>query len=220
MDLFGKALLDYSEGNHNPLFYNIGTNRFEVDIGHYFRDKEDAFSDCERLIFNKCNGKTLDVGCGTCNYHFLIKTSALGIDNSKYMIKISKGNNAKVILANIYEYSNEQKFDTIILMGNSLGLGGTLGRSIKLLNKLKCLLAPYGQIYIMQKEIEPDYDEIPIVMEYKGKRKKVRWVSFRSDYLAKIAHKSGLKSKIILRKKEHYVVRLTHQHVGNIPKIN
>jgi len=204
--LFGKAIYAYNFKSHKPLYFRIGDNRFENDLKPYFRNLRDQFSDIELFAYNSCKGRILDVGRGTCNYHFLMNGDITGVDNSKYIVNVARNMGAKCINANIFTYVPSKKFDTISFFGNNLGLGGTIKKTTTLLIKLKDLLNDKGSIIALQKEIMPDYVFLPIYIKYNGLQQKIKWMSFNSSYIASLGNTVGLKSKILFRDKDNYVI--------------
>lgn len=209
MDILGKAILDYlNTDNESRIRYRIGTNDFERSARYYLRSKSNEFSQCENLVFDKCTGKTLDIACGTCSYHKLVKTDVTGMDKSKYMCEIAKTFRANFILEDIFENTLKEKFETIIMLGNSYGLGGDIKRTVLLTNIITNLLEDFGFIYLVQKEIDQYYEIIPINISYKSMRKKFYWVSFNSEYLAMLFKKFHCSAEVFWREKGSYVLKI------------
>ncbi len=214
-DLFGKALLDHYHGS-DKIFYFIDQNGYKAEhsLKRYFRDYIEL-TDLEKEMILLSRGNILDVGCGPGVYiPYLAKHgTVLGIDSSSYAIDIAlkKGlKNCKV--ANIFTFTSEQKFDTILLAENNLGLAQSLSEAKKLLQKLSSLLTDDGQIltdcwvipghdyYVA--ELTPSYgDEIgdPIL-----------WITFSDEkFLSKFCADIGLEMVVIDTNENSYLAKIT-----------
>lgn len=209
MDLFGKSLYDYYYKNPKPLFFQIGDNKFERDLRPYFRNSVGEFCESELFAYSTCKGKTLDVGCGTCNYHFLINCDLVGIDSSTYCTKIATQLGTKCINNDIFSYMSTSRFETVAFFGNSVGLGGTLNKTLCLLNILKDVLASHGTIVALQKEIKSDYEILPINLEYGSITQRLDWMSFNSGYLCSLGNSLGLDSRILFKDKFDYIIKFS-----------
>lgn len=208
MDLFGKSLLDFHLKNPKPLFFKIGDNKFERDVSQYFRRDIKLFSQEELELFTLCNGRTLDIGSGTCNYHFLMKSDVVGIDNSIYLNQIAKDFKAKTINSDIYNFNCDQKFDSFCILGNSLGLGGSLENVLSLIFKMKDLSNPGASAYIIQKDISAPYETYDIEIEYNNFTEKIQWLSINRFYLMQLLNSLNIKSEVISVSSGNYLLRI------------
>lgn len=209
MDIFGKALSDYYSGMDFSLYFKIGDNRFEIDKSHYFRKHESEFSKVELNSYNSCKGNILDVGSGTCYYHHLVTGNITGIDNSEHLVNVAKSIGACCIKGDIFKYTSTNQFDTILFFGNSLGLGGNLNNTKKLLNKIKTLINKNGYILAVQKEIVGSFDSFPIILEYNGAAQQIEWISFNSGFILNLSNNLGFKGEILLQNDVHYLLKLS-----------
>ena len=125
----------------------------------------------------------------------------------------------KVVCKNIFDY-NAEKFDTIFLLMNGIGMAGTLSELPKLLNHLKSLLADGGQIVFDSSDLQYLYIEddgsinIPLGGKYYGElvydisfhkhsSGKFNWFFADPYSVEDYAEQYGLKMEII-RTGEHY----------------
>lgn len=217
MDLFGKALLAYANGDKSKFFFaDSSGNKYEHPLSKYFRDYK-QFTKLERKIISLSRGNILDLGCGTGNYipYLMKRGKVLGIDISPRIIQVAKKRYKlkNVLVANIFNFKTAKKFDTIVLLENNLGLGQTISKTKKLLKLLTNLLNKNGQILTNGKNI-PDRDYfvgelIPIYRGLKGPG--FGWISFNTKYLKKLCNELGLKLEIINRDKGHYLAKITRK---------
>ncbi len=106
-------------------------------------------------------GKVLDVGaCAGCHSVFLVKQnlSTVAIDVSPGSIAYLQSNGIEAIESNILDFK-EQKFDTILLLMNGLGLAQTLKQLPEFLKHLKSLLSDGGSILCDSTDIKYLYED-------------------------------------------------------------
>jgi len=214
--LFGDALLAYLHKDKTKFYFEDKQgNKYEQSVSGYF-DKNKPFTKLERKMISLSRGKILDVGCGTGGFipHLSKKGDVLGIDISPSMIKICKERGFKnVKVADIFKFKPKNKYDTILLLDENIGLVETVNKAKKLLKKLSKLLAPNGKILANAQEAgKKDYD----VWEARALWKKqhgpwFKWIKFNSRYLTKICNEQGLRAQIIERDGVRYIVKITHR---------
>ncbi len=179
-DLFGKALLDYQNGNYTEDI-RTETNISDEDVlplPYLFRSYSEMPS-IETRALKLAKGKVLDVGCGAGNHSLFLQNKGcniVAIDTSEGAIKVCKlrgVNNARNI--DLLKLKNE-KFDTILMLMNGTGIFQKLKNINIYLQHLKSLLKPKGQILIDSSDLRYMYDEgeedgsilIPEGMTYYG----------------------------------------------------
>jgi len=152
IDPLGQALWDY-QFKEIQAVVDVITNIAEdetISAEYFFRDFE-KMPKLEQIAVKECFGKTLDVGAGAGSHALYlqsknIKTTA--IDISKKSVEVMK--NRGVIDArhqDIYNLKNE-KFDTIFLIMNGVGVARKKDNLENLFNHLKKLLNEGGQIIL------------------------------------------------------------------------
>jgi len=164
-DLFGKAILDYQTDN-SPEDLITETSISETDemsVAYLFRNFS-AMPKIEQKALELSRGKVLDVGCGAGSHSLYLQNErnleVVSIDISKNAIEACQLRglkNAKV--QDLMEMDLETKFDTILLLMNGTGIFGKLKNTPALLQKLKSLLSPNGQILIDSSDIIYMFDE-------------------------------------------------------------
>lgn len=214
MNLFGKALLAHSKGNRSKFFFENEEGKREIyNISRYFRSYK-QLSKLEKRLISRAYGNILDIGCATGYYipELMKKGKVLGIDISKNNISIARNKDLKNCkVGDIFKFKTEEKFDTIILMENNLGIGENVKGVINLIKIIKKILKKNGQILTIARKIE-DKDFVivrmfPVWQNQKGKG--FYWISFNINFLKKICEKEKLKMEITEQNQRHALLKIT-----------
>ena len=228
-DLFGKALLDYQNGNYSEDIMT-STNISDEDVlplPYLFRDFKDM-PKLEQKALKLAGGFVLDVGCGSGSHSLYLQKKGLqvkAIDISKGAIEVAKQRG--VLQAEMKAILDEtETFDTILLLMNGTGIFQELSQVAKYLAHLKSLLKPNGQILIDSSDIkymyEDDdgglwidtnasyYGELDYFLSYKGEKEvPIKWLYLDFDTIKIACETVGLKCNLIFEG-EHfdYLARL------------
>ncbi|WP_299103033.1 bifunctional 2-polyprenyl-6-hydroxyphenol methylase/3-demethylubiquinol 3-O-methyltransferase UbiG [uncultured Winogradskyella sp.] len=161
-DIFGKALLDYQNGNYSEDIIT-STNISDEDtlpLPYLFR----LYADMpllEQKALQLSKGNILDVGCGSGSHSLWLQNKGLNvkaIDNSEGAIKVAKKRG--VINAELKPILEEtETFDTILLLMNGTGIFQELSLVSQNLKHLKSILKPEGQILIDSSDISYMYED-------------------------------------------------------------
>lgn len=236
-DLFGKAILDYQTNNspENLVTETTISEEDEMSVAYLFRNFS-AMPKMEQKALEISKGKVLDVGCGAGSHSLYLQNErnleVTALDISKNAIEACKLRGIKnVLVQDILSLSEENKFDTILLLMNGTGIFGKLKNTPKFLQKLKSLLAEGGQILIDSSDIIYMYDEddsddsevgywIPGNVDYYGEveftisyknetEKPFDWLYLDFNTLQNAANDNGLQCEMI-QEGEHfdYLARL------------
>lgn len=225
-DLFGKAMFDFQTNNspEDIITETTISEEDEMSVDYLFRSY-DEMPKLEQKVLQLAFGKTLDVGCGAGSHSLSLQNDrnleVISIDISEKAIETCKlrgVKNAKV--QNILDFEGE-KFDTIILLMNGVGIFGKLDDCNKYLSKLKSLLNPGGQILLDSSDIiymfdeDEDggkwipsnnnyYGELVFNISYKGEKEEpFNWLYLDYNTLQNAANANGLKCELVLEG-EHY----------------
>ncbi|WP_299118650.1 methyltransferase domain-containing protein [uncultured Winogradskyella sp.] len=178
-DIFGKALLDYQNGNYSQdliTWTNI-SEEDELPLPYLFRDYSEM-PKLEQKALQLARGKVLDVGCGAGNHSLWLQENNFNvkaIDNSKGAIEVCKKRGvSNTELKSLLDET--EVFDTILLLMNGTGIFQELSRVSIYLKHLKSLLNPNGQILIDSSDISYMYEDDDGVM----------WVDINSRYLGEL----------------------------------
>ena len=161
-DIFGKALLDYQNGNYTEDLVT-STNISDEDtlpLPYLFRDYSEM-PKLEQRALQLSKGTVLDVGCGAGSHSLWLQEKGLNvkaIDSSEGAIEVAKKRG--IFNAELKPLLEEtQTFDTILLLMNGTGIFQELSQVSKHLKHLKSLLNPEGQILIDSSDISYMYED-------------------------------------------------------------
>jgi len=225
-DLFGKAMFDFQTNNspEDIITETTISEEDEMSVEYLFRSYNEMPT-LEQKALQLATGKTLDVGCGAGSHSLSLHNDrnleVTSIDISEKAIETCRlrgVKNAKV--QNILDFDGE-KFDTIILLMNGVGIFGKLENCNKYLSKLKSLLNKGGQILLDSSDIiymfdeDEDggkwipsnndyYGELVFNISYKGEKEKpFDWLYLDYNTLQNAAVANGLKCELI-SEGDHY----------------
>jgi SAM-dependent methyltransferase len=225
-DIFGQALFDYfkGEGKHKLWINNTYGPKEEMPLDVYFRTEEEM-PDLELIALNKCTGKVLDIGAGAGGHALLLQdrgllVTALDISGLAVTIMLQRGVK-HAAEQDIFTY-NRDKFDTLLLMMNGIGLCGTIAQLRLFLQHAKTLLNKGGQlifdssdiVYLYEGEL-PDsdkyYGELSYQYVYKGQKTDwFKWLYIDQEKLKSVAAEEGWVTEFLYDDGfDQYLARLT-----------
>ena len=216
MDLFGEALLGYFNGDKSNFYLKDQSGKKHTySLADRFRPYS-KLNKSERKLISLSRGNILDVGCGTGNVIPALekKGKVLGIDISPIIIEVAKKRGCKNCrVADIFTFSSKEKFDTITLFGNDLGIGGTVRGTKKLLRTLKGLLNKNGQILAITRNFNrADYKEMKLTPIWKNKTGLTHgWFIFSINFLSKLCEEQDLKLEILSASWKYRLVKITRR---------
>ncbi len=205
-------------GIANPVI-DIRTNLDEHDTllaAYFFRSLYDL-PFLEREALRLCSGTVLDIGAGAGTHSLILQDWGLevwAIEISGGAVEVMQKRGVKnVIYQDVFDYS-EQKFDTLLMLMNGIGVGGTLEGLNRFLQHAKKLLHPGGQIVFDSSDIinafhEADgavyidleqnyYGEVDYHLSYNGiESQPFKWLYVDANTLAEYAGKNGFRLEIV-----------------------
>ncbi|NRD20759.1 methyltransferase domain-containing protein [Winogradskyella eckloniae] len=217
-DIFGKALLDYQNGNYTEDIIT-STNISDEDalpLPYLFRPYADM-PKLEQKALQLSKGNILDVGCGSGSHSLWLQNKGLNvkaIDSSKGAIEVAKKRG--VINAALQPLLEEtESFDTILLLMNGTGIFQELALVAQNLKHLKSLLKPGGQILIDSSDISYMYEdddggqwldltqsypgELDYYLSYKGEKETaMKWLYLDFETLKTACLTVGLKCEKVM----------------------
>ncbi len=224
-DALGNALGDYY---HNNLpgklwIHNKYGPKEEMPVETYFRQETDM-PRLEKVALLACRGKVLDIGAGAGSHSLALQQKGLDVtalDISPNAVEVMKLRGVKkAVCLDVFNYT-EERFDTILLLMNGIGLTGTITKLRMFLQHVKKLLQPGGQLIFDSSDIaylyegnipimENYYGEITYEYEYKNKRSGwFSWLYIDKKTLTKIVRSEGWRSEILFEDSfDQYLVRL------------
>jgi len=227
-DVFGKALFDYYFNGNEPeiIVHNNYGSPENYPVKAYFKEAED-FSELEVFSMDQCHGHVLDIGCGTGSHSLHLSNSGLfvhSLEKSFYCIEIMKDRGVPVCIhEDIFNYSGD-KYDTLFLNMNGIGIAGNLELISSLFTKFNNLLKPGGQVLFDSSDITYLYHDTPLPLDrYFGevsfqfecngiKGDWFDWLYIDPDKLKYVSKKSGWYAQVIYEdEQDTYLARLTRR---------
>tara|TARA_R110002167_G_scaffold94258_26_gene251827 strand:- start:3083 stop:3799 length:717 start_codon:yes stop_codon:yes gene_type:complete len=224
-DIIGSALLDYQNGNYTEDLHTVSSLEEEdvLPLPYLFRDF-DQMPPLEQQALRLCKGSVLDIGCGAGSHSVYLQQKGhdvTALDTSAGAIETCRQRGVKrVSHSNINDFSG-QKFDTLLLLMNGIGVVGKLPALSPFLQHLKSLLKPDGQILLDSSNIiymfeqandggfwVPDtgayFGEVEYTMSYKQlKGDPFWWLYVDFDTLNVTAYANNLSCEMI-KQGDHY----------------
>lgn len=230
-DPIGRAIADYFEQGV-AADIQIVTNYTEGELlsPAYFFRHENEMPEIEQTALQLCRGKVLDVGAAAGCHALVLQKNGVDVtalERSKLAASIMEKRGVKnVICSDIFKF-NETGFDTILLLMNGTGIGGTLNGLKKLLLHLKNKLNANGRILIDSSDIsylfeeedgsvwidltnENYFGEMEYELVYKNEKSIFKWLFVDFETLTQLCSELGLACEKI-SEGEHfeYLAQLT-----------
>ena len=230
-DPMGRAIFDYYHTGKaaklrvfSSMFYED-----EIPVATLFR-KFDDMPPQEKRASELCKGRVLDAGAGSGCHSIILKEKGLdvvAIDISELSIEVMKERGIDARNINFFDETFTEKFDTVLLAMNGIGIVGKTERLETFFRSLKRLLAPGGQVLLDSSDIryvfmDEDgvmdidlaagyYGEVDYRMRYKNiAGETFDWLYIDFDTLSMYAEEHGFKcEKCIDGEHFDYLARLT-----------
>ena len=232
-DPMGRAISDYFHTGKagklrvlSSMFYED-----EIPVPTLFRTY-DEMPVQERKALELCRGRILDVGAGSgCHSKVLMERGleVVAIDISELSIEVMKERGIDARNINFFDETFCEKFDTILLAMNGIGIVGKVENLGNFFRSAKRLLAPGGQLLLDSSDIkyifmDEDgsmdidlaagyYGEIDYKMRYKNiTGEPFDWLYIDFDTLSMYAEEHGFNcEKCIDGEHYDYLARITHR---------
>jgi len=228
-DTLGKALLDYQSGNNKGKLIIYGEDLEDeiMDIAYYFRSFEEM-PEYEQIALDLCEGITLDVGAGAGSHALYLQNKGLNvkaIDISKGAVEVMKARTLKNPKQISVQELTDEKYDSILLLMNGIGISGSLQTLPAFLSHLKSLLLPGGKIILDSTDLrylflEEDgsfwidlnaeyYGEVKYKYSYNNEEGEwFPWLFIDEDNLKEIAEGIGLRMDVVYRNEEYHYLAI------------
>ena len=233
LNLFGQALIDYYNGETGAtLDYCRDDGHVDsIPVGLFFRGVTDMPSD--KISISECQGRILDIGAGTGLHALHLQEQGFAvcaIDVLETACEIMKVNGIKDVRCVDISNFNEKPFDTVLVLGRTIGNVGTLAGLRGFVANLQKLVTSNGKVVI--NSLNPKYTDDPchiayqqlnvknnryigevrMHFEYKGfKGPQFNWLNVDDESLKAIANETGWKCNIILQEENgNYLIQLKH----------
>jgi len=223
-DVLGQALWDYYHHLKPPKLWihNKYGRKEDMPLDIYFRDEKDM-PELELIALKACKGKVLDIGAGAGSHALLLQkkldVTALEVSPKAVEIMQQRGVN-KVINEDIFQF-NKERFDTLLLLMNGIGLCGTINKLKQFLEHAKQLINKDGQLIFDSSDVaylykgnlpkgDAYYGEISYQYEYKKQKKEwFKWLYVDKQTLTTIADEEGWNVQILYEDEyDQYLAKL------------
>jgi SAM-dependent methyltransferase len=163
-DPMGEALEAYINGNSNATIKVISniTEDDVISVDYLFRSF-DKMPELEQQALKQCKGRVLDIGAGAGSHALWLQENGLdanAFDISPKAVAVMKSRGLRNSFeADFWQFKPSEKYDTILLLMNGVGLAGTLDKLPEFLNLLKSWLKPGGQVLLESSDILYMFEE-------------------------------------------------------------
>ncbi|MEM9647539.1 MAG: class I SAM-dependent methyltransferase [Bacteroidota bacterium] len=234
VDVFGKALLDYYSNDYSEDIKTFSSLNEEdvIPLPYLFRNY-DQMPVLEQKALELTRGTILDIGCGAGGHALYLQEKGLAVtalDQSEGAIQVCRERGViNTVQSLILDYRKD-KFDTLLLLMNGIGLAGRLVDLTVFLNHLKKLLKPDGQILLDSSDIiymyeqdedggywvpsnEQYYGEVTFTMAYKGTTgEPFPWLYLDFNTLQNASRANGLDCELVSEGNHYdYLAKLSFQ---------
>ncbi|MBR2638813.1 MAG: class I SAM-dependent methyltransferase [Bacteroidaceae bacterium] len=223
-DPMGRAIADY-HANGSAAKLRVLSSMFyedEIPVETLFRSY-DKMPVLEQFMLDTAKGRILDVGAGSgCHSVELMNRGhdVVAIDISELSVQVMKERGVDARIINFFDETFCEKFDTILMAMNGIGIVGKVEHLPMFFRCVKRLLAPDGQLLLDSSDLrylfeDEDgsfsvdlaagyYGEVDFEMRYKGvKGEPFDWLYVDYDTLEYYANEAGLQCDKV-KEGEHY----------------
>ena len=165
-DALGQALLAYQRGHLSAtLAVHSSVADEEVLPAAYFFRSLWEMPEMERTALEECRGRVLDLGAGAGCHALELQQRGFtvkAVDISVGAVEVMQERGVREVACHdIFDpaLAAGEKFDTILMLMNGVGLTGTLAGLERFLEHAKTLLAPGGQILATSSDISYLYED-------------------------------------------------------------
>jgi SAM-dependent methyltransferase len=151
LEPYGQALLAYWQGNESAVLiqeYRTGQKK-PLPVSVFFR-MPDEYLPTEN-VFGYCRGRILDVGAGTGVHALELEKQGYdvtAIDICSQAAKIMQARGIKDVRQQDFLQFGGETYDTILMLGQNIGICETLAGIERLLKRCQMLLRYGGQLLV------------------------------------------------------------------------
>jgi SAM-dependent methyltransferase len=233
IDILGKALWAYhSHGEEVEISVSSTVSDAEVIPASYFFRNYQKMNILEQLTMDLCRGRVLDLGAGAgCHSLYLQHDGfeVISLEQSAQLCRLMDDQGVKhIVNKRLENFTDAEKFDTIIALMNGIGIAGSLDGLESFLSQLVALLRPGGQIIIDSSDISHMYfdddgvmhldlqngrvGEIVYRLELDDEFSEFPWVFPDFDFLKETCDALALSCERLMDLEESFLVRISpHQ---------
>jgi SAM-dependent methyltransferase len=142
-----------------------------TDAAHWFTT-EDRWPPCEHWACDRARGRVLDIGCGSGRHALALAAKGLAVtavDSSPGAVRTARARGVDAFIGGVgaaagHGIGDRGQFDTMMMLGNNLGLLGNRAWAPKVLRELASTAAPGAQLlatghdpYLTSSEVQLGY---------------------------------------------------------------
>ena len=235
-DPMGLASLAYLQGEQNgkiTVRSNIAEDDY-IPVKYLFRSFNQMPA-LEQKALTLCQGKVLDIGSGVGSHALYLQEKGLSVD----CLDISPLNNQvasqrgvkSTITSDFFSFTSTEKYNTLLLLMNGIGLVGQISKMTAFFDKVKELVAPGGQVLMDSSDlrylyVDEDsyciplqdryYGEVTYNMRYKkAKSKPFNWLFIDDSLMAQKCTENGFSFEKIAEGVHYdYLARLSIKQIA------
>lgn len=118
---------------------------FPLDVARWASPADPA----DGTVLDRCRGPVLDIGCGPGRFVRALQqraVAALGVDIAKTSVQLTRRLGGQALQRSVFaELPGEGRWATVLLMDGNVGIDGD---PVRLLTRIRTLLAPDGQLLV------------------------------------------------------------------------
>ncbi len=230
----GDAMMDYHRGDTTTTIIVLSDleDPLEEPVSTFFRDP-DAFPALETAALNICTGRVLDIGAGSGCHALVLQEMGLdvvAIDIIPQAVEIMTDRGVRdARCADVYNLRviEGDRFDTLLMMMNGIGIVGTVKGLRRFLVHAKKLIKPDGSLILDSNDLRPAvtpdeiaarlavgprtyFGEVKYQMRYRDRMGPAYWWLYLDpDMLTEMAEKTGWLVEAIYQQDDgHYLAKL------------
>jgi len=226
-DLFGKALLAYHHGDKSDglFLHNKFSTPDKLELDGYFFEA-DEMTDLELIAMDFCQGRIGDIGAAAGRHSLYLQSEGhdvAAVEVSGNCVTLMKERGVKKTIHNDFFELTGEKFDTLFLMMNGIGISSDLSGFKRFLKKADEVLSPDGLLIFDSADIsylknefqlpeKPYFGEIDYCYEWNGKKGEwFSWLYIDQSTLKLISSQCGWNAQVVYEDEEdgQYLVILT-----------
>lgn len=152
MDVFGEALYQYWRGDRKtPLYMRRDDGFVDMTNLKFFFARQPY--PVEKGIVPRAHGRILDIGCGAGRHVLYFQRKGMditGIDVSEKAVQLCLARGCSDVRTTdiFHQEIAPDSYDTVLLLGHGIGIGGTLNRAKKLLERIHKIARPGGALLV------------------------------------------------------------------------
>ena len=227
-DLPGKAIYDFhfNKSKKKLFIHDTFGPKVEMPVSYYFRSFA-KMPELEKIALENCSGKILDIGAAAGSHALELQKKSFEVatlEISPSACEVIKERGVENVINEDYFKFSGEKFDTLLLLMNGVGISSTLDGFRRFLKKSESLLSDGGQIifdscdvdYMYEdgaRQFNEYYGEINFRYEYGGELTDwFTWLYMDQETMIRIANESGFDCEILFEdENSQYLAKLSRK---------